>query len=150
MLDAMRRDSPASGFGKESYEREGPEETKEDTGTEESRQGGEESKETIAIELCGCLDSPASGFGEVAMGKKRYVVCQSCGKSVVYAECSERCAPPEDARCKVLTGWLSVSCWKVMGAVDYYDFCSLVCLQRWVDNKVPRIPESFLKAFKDE
>ena len=50
MLDAMRRDSPASGFGKESYEREGP---------EESRQGGEESKETIAIELCGCLDSLA-------------------------------------------------------------------------------------------
>ena len=84
------------------------------------------------------------------MGKKRYVVCQSCGKSVVYAECSERCAPPEDARCKVLTGWLSVSCWKGMGAVDYYDFCSLVCLQRWVDNKVPRIPESFLKAFNDE
>ena len=91
-----------------------------------------------------------ANIGGVAMGKKRYVVCQSCGKSVVYAECSERCAPPEDARCKVLTGWLSVSCWKGMGAVDYHDFCSLVCLQRWVDNKVPRIPESFLKAFKDE
>jgi hypothetical protein len=46
-----------SGFGEESYEREGPEETKEDTGTEESRQGGEESEETIAIELYGCLES---------------------------------------------------------------------------------------------
>ena len=57
MPAAMRRDSPASGFRKESYEREGTEETKEDTGTEESRQGGEESEETIAIELYGCLGS---------------------------------------------------------------------------------------------
>ena len=57
MPDVMRRDSPASGFRKESYEREGTEEIKEDTGAEES-------EETIAIELCGCLDSPASGFGQ--------------------------------------------------------------------------------------
>ncbi len=84
------------------------------------------------------------------MGKKEYAVYQSCGKSVVYAECYERCAPPEDAHCKVLTDWLAVSCWKGMGTVDYYDFCSSVCLQRWVDNKVSRIPESFLKVFKDE
>jgi len=52
MPDVMRRDSPASGFRKESYEREGTEEIKEDTGAEES-------EETIAIELCGCLDSLA-------------------------------------------------------------------------------------------
>ena len=91
-----------------------------------------------------------ANIGGVAMGEKKYAVCQSCDKRVVYAECSEKCAPPEDARCKALTGWLSVSCWKGMGAVDYYDFCSLVCLQRWVNSQVPRIPESFLKAFKDE
>ena len=84
------------------------------------------------------------------MRESSYAVCQGCGKKVQYAECSEKCAAPEDARCKVLTGWLSVSCWKGMGAVDHCDFCSIVCLQRWVDSQVPRIPESFLKAFKDE
>jgi len=78
MPDVMRRDSPASGFRKESYEREGTEEIKEDTGAEESRQGGEESEETIAIELCGCLDSPASGFGEDNMPIYEYL-CTKCG-----------------------------------------------------------------------
>ena len=91
-----------------------------------------------------------ANIGGGGNGKKKYTVCQSCGKRVVYAECSEKCAPPEDACCKVLTGWLSVSCWKGTGAVNYYDFCSLVCLQRWVDSQVPRISKSFLKAFKDE
>ena len=95
-------------------------------------------------------DSQASGFGEVAMGKKKYAVCQCCGKRVVYAECSEKCSPPEDARCKVLTGWLSVSCWKGMGAVDYHDFCSFTCLQEWVEGKVPTVPKTFLEAFQDE
>ena len=84
------------------------------------------------------------------MAKRSYAICQGCGKKVEYTECSGRCAPPEDARCKVLDGWLSVSRWKGMGAVDYYDFCSLVCLQRWVDTKVSKIPRTFLKAFEDE
>jgi len=84
------------------------------------------------------------------MRKRKYAVCQSCGKRAEYAECYERCAPPDDARCNVLSGWLSVSCWKGMGAVDYYDFCSLVCLQRWVDTQIPRIPQTFLKAFEDD
>ncbi len=84
------------------------------------------------------------------MKKKSYAVCQFCGTKAEYTECSERCAPPEDARCSVLSGWLSVSHWKVMGAVDHYDFCSFGCLQKWVEAQVPRVPKTFLEAFEGE
>lgn len=84
------------------------------------------------------------------MGEKMYAVCQCCGKRVEYAECSEKCTPHEDTRCEVLTGWLSVSCWKGIWAVDYHDFCSFTCLQTWVDSKVPKVPQTFLKAFGQE
>jgi len=84
------------------------------------------------------------------VGKRKDAVCYCCGKRTEYAECSEKCAPPENARCRVLNGWLSVSCWKGMGVVEYYDFCSLDCLQRWVDTHIPRIPQTFLKAFEDD
>ena len=84
------------------------------------------------------------------MRKRNYAICQSCGKKVEYTDCSERCAPPEDARCKVLDGWLSVSHWKGMGAVDQYDFCSVGCLQNWVEAQLPQVPETFLEAFEGE
>jgi len=84
------------------------------------------------------------------MRKRNYAICQSCGKEVEYAVCSARCAPPEDARCNVLNGWLTVSQWKGMGAVDRYDFCSLGCLQNWVEAQVPQVPETFLEAFEGE
>ncbi len=84
------------------------------------------------------------------MEKKKHAVCQSCGKRAVYAECFERCAPPDDARCSVLSGWLSLSCWKGMGAVGYYDFCSVTCLQRWVDSNLPKVPETFREAFGEK
>ena len=84
------------------------------------------------------------------MRERAYAVCECCGRKVEYTQCSERGAPPEDARCRVLSGWLSVSCWKGTEAVDYYDFCSLVCLQRWVNTQILRIPQIFLKAFEDD
>jgi len=84
------------------------------------------------------------------MGKRAYAICECCGRQVEYTQCSERGAPPEDARCAVLSGWLSVSHWKGMGAADHYDFCSLTCLQRWVEGEVPGVPETFLEAFQDE
>ncbi len=84
------------------------------------------------------------------MQNKNFAICQCCSKKVEYTDCCERCTPPEDARCKVLSGWLSVSHWKGIGAVDHYDFCSLTCLQTWVDSKVPKVPETFLKAFGQE
>ncbi|MDO9334190.1 MAG: hypothetical protein Q7T57_06695, partial [Dehalococcoidales bacterium] len=62
------------------------------------------------------------------MQNKNFAICQCCSKKVEYTDCSERCTPSEDARCKVLSGWLSVSHWKGIGAVDRYDFCSLTCL----------------------
>jgi len=84
------------------------------------------------------------------MKKKSYAVCRFCGAKAEYTECSERCAPPEDARCAALSGWLSVYHWKGMGLVDHYDFCSSTCLQKWVDTQVPKVPKAFLKAFQQE
>jgi len=84
------------------------------------------------------------------MKRKSYAICQCCGKKVEYVECSERGAPPDDARCIVLRDWLSVSHWKGMGAVDYYDFCSVTCLQRWVDSNLPEVPETFREAFGEK
>jgi len=84
------------------------------------------------------------------MQKKSYAICQGCGKRAEYSDCTERPTPPQDARCKVLQGWLSVSQWKGIGLVDHYDFCSLTCLQKWVEAQVPKIPKTFLKAFQDE
>ena len=81
---------------------------------------------------------------------RKTTTCYSCGKRVEYTPCPERGALPEDARCSVLNGWLTVSRWKGMGDVDRYDFCSFGCLQRWVEAQVPRIPKTFLKAFQGE
>jgi len=87
---------------------------------------------------------------ERAMQKRNYTICQSCGKNLEYTDCSDRRAPPEDARCKVLSGWLSVSHWQGMEAVNHYDFCSFTCLQRWVESQIPKVPEVFLKALEGE
>ena len=84
------------------------------------------------------------------MRRRNYIICQGCGKEAAYTECSERSAPPDDARCIVLIGWLSVSHWKGMGTVNDYDFCSFSCLKRWVEAQVPRVPKTFLEAFQGE
>jgi len=84
------------------------------------------------------------------MRKRNCAVCQWCGNKAAYTDCSKGCTPPDDARCEVLKGWLSVSRWKGAGNVDYYDFCSLFCLQRWIDGQVPKIPQAFLKEFEEE
>ena len=81
---------------------------------------------------------------------ENYPVCQFCGTNAEYTECFVKCAPPEDARCNALRGWLAVSHWKGLGSVDHYDFCSFTCLQKWVEAQVPQIPKTFLKAFQDE
>jgi len=56
---------------------------------------------------------------------------------------------PEERPCEVLSGWLTVSQWKGLGAVEHYNFCSFTCLKRWVDTQVPQVPEPFLKAFEE-
>lgn len=84
------------------------------------------------------------------MNKKSCAVCHGCGKKMEYTECSVKCAPPEDARCNALKGWLAVSHWKGLGAVEHYDFCCFTCLQKWVEAQVPRVPKTFLQAFQGE
>jgi len=65
--------------------------------------------------------------------------CHSCGKRVEHSL--------EERPCEVLGGWLTVSHWKGLGAVEHYNFCSFTCLERWAEAQVPKIPEAFLKAF---
>lgn len=81
------------------------------------------------------------------MRKRETAICHSCGKKAEYTPCGQRRALPEDARCKVLHGWLIVSRWKGVRAIEEYDFCSLTCLQKWVEAQVPKVPKTFLEAF---
>ena len=80
---------------------------------------------------------------------RRDVTCHSCGKRAEYTQCSERGGLPEDARCSVLSGWLTVTQWKGLGHIDQHDFCSFDCLLRWAEVQIPQIPRTFLDAFQD-
>ena len=68
--------------------------------------------------------------------------CHSCGKGVGCAS--------EEPPCEVLKGWLTVSCWKGLGSVEHYNFCSLSCLKSWADAQVSKVPEVFLESFKED
>ncbi len=74
--------------------------------------------------------------------QKRRLSCNSCGKEV---ECS-----PGEPPCEVLKGWFTVSQWEGPGAVSHYYFCSLSCLKSWVSNRVPKVPQVFLKSFGED
>ena len=76
------------------------------------------------------------------MSQKGCFTCCSCGKKVEYCR--------DERPCQILTGWLLVSQWKGLGAVEHYHFCSPTCLKIWADTQAPQIPEVFLKAFGDE
>lgn len=82
------------------------------------------------------------------MPVRKMAICYSCGKRAEYTPCYERGTSLEDTRCNVLIGWLTVSRWKGKGSVDQYDFCSISCLQKWVEAQMPRIPKTFLDAFQ--
>ncbi len=83
------------------------------------------------------------------MPERKSATCLGCGKKAEYTECSGWGTVPEDARCRVLPDWLTVTRWRGMGLVDRYDFCSFSCLQKWVEAQVPGIPDTFLDAFGD-
>ena len=72
----------------------------------------------------------------------RDVVCSGCGHKVEL--------PSKEPPCEVLNGWLTLSHWKGLGAVDCYHFCSLTCLKKWAEAQTPKIPEVFLESFTDE
>ena len=88
--------------------------------------------------------------GEAGMPKKNCVICYTCLKKVVYTDCSDREPPPKDARCNALMGWLAVSHWQGMHAVEHYDFCSFGCLQKWASSQIPRVPNIFFEALGEE
>ena len=73
---------------------------------------------------------------------ERDVICSSCGQRVGFSS--------KEPPCEVLDGWLTVSQWKGLGAVDHYYFCSFTCLKKWADAQVPEIPKVFLEGFKEE
>jgi hypothetical protein len=81
---------------------------------------------------------------------KSYAICNFCGKSAEYTECSDEETYPEDARCQILKGWLMVRKWKGMGLVEDYDLCSFDCLQKWVVSQLPKLPREYLKAFEED
>ncbi len=68
--------------------------------------------------------------------------CHSCGQSVESS--------PEEPLCEALKDWLTVSHWKGPGTVSRYNFCSFSCLKSWVSTQVPRVPEVFLKYFRED
>jgi hypothetical protein len=70
-----------------------------------------------------------------------YFTCHSCGKRVRYGT--------EERPCQVLNGWLMVSKWEGLRAVEHYNFCCFTCLKTWTDSQVPQIPAVFLKAFEE-
>jgi hypothetical protein len=71
-----------------------------------------------------------------------YFMCSSCGRRAEFF--------PKEPPCKSLSGWLTVSHWKGLGAVEHYNFCSFTCLKRWADAQAPKIPKAFLESFKEE
>ena len=84
------------------------------------------------------------------MQRKNHAICYSCCKQVEYTECSGSGVPPEETRCNVLSGWLSVTQWQGHESAIQYYFCSLLCLYNWVESQIPTIPDVFIKGFEEE
>ena len=74
--------------------------------------------------------------------QKKCFSCHSCNRKMEY--------PSGEPPCEVLKGWLTVSHWKGSGSVKHHNFCSLSCLQQWLDAQLPQIPEVFIKCFKKD
>ena len=74
--------------------------------------------------------------------QERHVICSFCGQRVGFSS--------KEPPCEVLSGWLTVSYWKGLGAVEHYNFCSFTCLKRWGEAQSPEIPKVFLESFEGE
>jgi len=72
----------------------------------------------------------------------KHFICRTCGKKVETGEAK----PP----CEVLKGWVMATQWKDFESVNQYVFCSFSCLKRWVDPKVPNVPDVFIKSFVED
>lgn len=73
--------------------------------------------------------------------EERNIVCRSCGKELEHKMGRMPC---EDLR-----GWLTISHWKGRESVDHFSFCSVGCMQAWVEDQRTPIPEVFLKSFAE-
>jgi len=69
-------------------------------------------------------------------------ICHSCGEEVELSQ--------GELPCDVLHGWLMLSRLKGSESVDRYSFCSLSCLQKWLNEQLPVVPEVFMKSLGEE
>jgi len=72
----------------------------------------------------------------------RSCVCHICGRRVDFSG--------QEVPCEVLRGWLMVSHLKGVEQIDHHGFCSLSCLQRWVDSLAPQVPQVFIESLEEE
>ena len=56
---------------------------------------------------------------------------------------------PADLPCSALQGWSIVSHLNGPEDIKRYGFCSLACLQRWVNENAGTVPEVFLNSFDE-
>ena len=52
--------------------------------------------------------------------------------------------------CDVLQDWFMLSHLKGHEAVDRYSFCSIGCLKKWTDERLPEVPDVFLRSLGEE
>ena len=69
-------------------------------------------------------------------------ICHSCGEGVELSR--------GELPCDVLHGWFMLSHLKAPEVVDRYSFCSLGCLQKWLNKQLPAVPEVFIKSLGEE
>jgi hypothetical protein len=67
--------------------------------------------------------------------------CYGCGRN--------QGVESSDLPCLTLQGWYIVSHLKGPEDIKRYGFCSLTCLQRWVNENTPSIPEIFFSSLDD-
>ena len=67
--------------------------------------------------------------------------CHACGRQVEMA--------PGQALGDALSGWVIVSRLRDKDSFDRFSFCSMCCLQQWVQRQVPVIPDIFLHSLDD-
>jgi hypothetical protein len=62
--------------------------------------------------------------------------CYGCGRN--------QGVDPSELPCFALKGWYILSHLEGPEDIKRYGFCSITCLQRWVNEHAPSVPEIFL------
>ncbi len=69
-------------------------------------------------------------------------ICSCCGKEVALSR--------GQLPCDVLYGWFMLSHLKEPEVVDRYSFCSYSCLQKWLNQQLPAVPDVFMQSLSEE